>query len=159
MPAEANGTVDVRFEIPADTNELLGATVVVFQRIEVEASGRVVAEHVDPTDLDQTVYFPAPEAPPTTAPPTTAPPTTAPQTYHATADQSPPTTAPVDDIPGRAGSRCAAGGAPAITPPLPRTGGNGPLAFAALALVMMGAGLVMTTRRRPVSRAPRTGSE
>ena len=33
--------------------------MVVFQRIEVEASGRVVAEHVDPTDLDQTVYFPA----------------------------------------------------------------------------------------------------
>ncbi len=54
----ANGTVDVRFEIPAHTTELRGATVVVFERIAVEASGRVVAEHADPNDLAQTVHVP-----------------------------------------------------------------------------------------------------
>ena len=36
-----------------------GAVAVVFERIVVAASGRVVAEHTDPGDLDQTVHFPA----------------------------------------------------------------------------------------------------
>ena len=155
MPAGATGTVDVRFEIPADTTELRGATVVVFQRIEVEASGRVVAEHVDPTDLAQTVYVPAPEAPSTTAP-------RPPLADHRAADHR-----AADhrrhaghDVPGRAGPAAPPAGTPsAITPALPRTGGNGPLA--------LGRARARDDRRRVgdddtppiVSRAPRTGSE
>jgi LPXTG-motif cell wall-anchored protein len=150
VPAGATGTLDVRFEIPADTTELRGTTVVAFQRIEVEASGRVVAEHVDPTDLGQTVYVPAPEAPSTTVPPTTVPPTTLPPTT------VPPTTGPVTTSPVEPVPAAPPAGTPskAIGPALPRTGGNGPLALVALALVMMGVGLVMTIRRRSSREHP-----
>jgi hypothetical protein len=280
----ADGTIDVRFEIPADTTELLGSTVVVFERIAVESSGRVVAEHIDPNDLAQTVHVPtmtsilrradpadgadpkavaagdevvdvvayaglavgtkyrmeltlherrpdgtcAPVAgtgpgvelaarrdphgperssptswvefvttaadgtvdvgpvtipgpgtfvaferllldgrviashedcndpaqtvqasiPETTAPPpTTTPPTTSPSTTTPPATSLPATPPPATLPPPPAGPP-----RPVTTTSLPRTGGNGALGLAALALVMTGAGLVMTTRRARTSR-------
>ena len=58
MPDTADGSVEVRIELPDDVARD-GVVAVVFERIVVAASGRVVAEHTDPDDLDQTVYFPA----------------------------------------------------------------------------------------------------
>jgi LPXTG-motif cell wall-anchored protein len=56
--AEASsGTVDVSFVVPADS-PLLGHAVVVFQRIEVRSSARVVATHHDATSVEQTVWLP-----------------------------------------------------------------------------------------------------
>ena len=57
MPDTADGSVEVRIELPDDVAR--GVVAVVFERIVVAASGRVVAEHADPDDLDQTVYVPA----------------------------------------------------------------------------------------------------
>jgi hypothetical protein len=57
VPDTADGVVEMVFELPAEES-LRGATVVALQRIAVAASGRVIAEHVDPTDPDQMVHFP-----------------------------------------------------------------------------------------------------
>jgi hypothetical protein len=61
-PDDACGTVDVRLDIgPADETgvDLRGAVGVVFQRLSIAATGRLVAEHADPSDPAQTIYFPA----------------------------------------------------------------------------------------------------
>ena len=61
VPHSPDGSVEVRLELSdvlADATTR-GAVAVVFERIVVAAGGRVVAEHTDPDDLDQTVYFPA----------------------------------------------------------------------------------------------------
>ena len=55
VPEEADGTVDVMFEI-ADASALKGRTVVAFET--VEADGRTVAVHADIDDVEQTVEFP-----------------------------------------------------------------------------------------------------
>ncbi len=57
VPTGTCGTVDVTFDIPPESS-LRGATVVVFERLVVAATGAVVAEHTDPDDAAQTVSFP-----------------------------------------------------------------------------------------------------
>ena len=61
VPDTADGSVEVRIEVPDDMARGLagGVVAVVFERIVVSTSGRVVAEHADLDDLDQAVYFPA----------------------------------------------------------------------------------------------------
>ena len=51
-PAEPQGSVDVRFEF--DASALDGSTLVAFETLKKEEE--VVAEHVDISDIDQTVY-------------------------------------------------------------------------------------------------------
>ncbi len=62
VPETTDGSIEVRIEISHDTASLAGladgAVAVVFERIVVAASDRVVVEHIDEGDLDQTVYFP-----------------------------------------------------------------------------------------------------
>ncbi len=60
VPDTADGSVEVRIELPDDMagDMASGVVAVVFERIVVAASGRLVAEHADPDDLDQTVYVP-----------------------------------------------------------------------------------------------------
>ena len=52
------GTVEVTFEVPPDSL-LRGHVGVVFEEVVFVDSGVVVAEHADPTDLAQSIYFPA----------------------------------------------------------------------------------------------------
>lgn len=59
MPSQPNGSVDVRFDLPAGRDDLGGAVTVVYERISVDSSGRVLAEHVDPDDPTQTIFFPS----------------------------------------------------------------------------------------------------
>ena len=58
VAAAADGVVDVTFELSADSTPRGGGRGVVLQDLLVAASGRVVAEHRDPDDPAQTVYFP-----------------------------------------------------------------------------------------------------
>ena len=91
VPAGPDGSVEVEFTIPVDS-PLLGHTVVVFQRLEVASSGRVVATHADPDAADQTIRIAAPAPPPTntTAGATTT--TVAPSTTVVVAVEPPPAT-------------------------------------------------------------------
>ncbi len=155
-PGQPDGTVEVAFEVPADS-PLLGHDVVVYQRLTVAASGRVVADHTDPDAAEQTIRFAdvVPTTPPSTAPPT-APPTTiaattttatsAPATTSTTTTEPPPTTT----TPPSAAPPPATSPPTTPPPPLPRTGNAsvGATAIGGSALLVLGAGLLLATRRR-----------
>ena len=158
VPDGPDGSVDVVFTVPGDS-PLLGHVVVVYQRLAVAASGRIVAEHADPDAVEQTIRFaePIPTTIPTTAPttaPTTGPPTVAtpvpsPTTTTTTTPTTTTTTPPATTTP------------PTTSPPpaersLPRTGGDGsrPSAAAGLAMLLLGLGLLLATVRAPSTRRP-----
>ena len=156
VPAGPNGSVEVEFTIPADS-PLLGHTVVVFQRLAVASSGRVVATHADPDAADQTIRIAAPAPPPTTTTPTIT--TTTPTTTTTTTTTVAPSTTVVVAVeppfatttqPPPTGSTTTT---PPVATPLPRTGTDSSrsLAIAASTLVLLGVALLSTTRR-PTSR-------
>ena len=162
VPGGPDGSVEVEFAIPADS-PLLGHTVVVFQRLEVASSGRVVATHADPDAADQTIRIAAPAPPPTTTTPTTTTPTTTTPTTTTptTTTVAPSTTVVVAVEPPLATTTTTTQAPPTVstttTPPvatpLPRTGTDSSrsLAIAAITLVLLGVALLSATRR-PTSR-------
>ena len=139
-PIGPAGSVAVEFVVPADPL-LVGHAVVVYQRLMVASSGRVIATHADPHATAQTIRFARPVAPVTTSTtiPVTAPPTT---TRPAIVEPRPPSSQPPPPTTTTA-------------PPaaLPRTGTDSSrsLAITALALVLAG-GTLLSTARRPTSR-------
>lgn len=158
VPDGPDGSVDVAFTVPGDS-PLLGHVVVVYQRLSVAASGRIVADHADPDAVEQTIHFaepipttiPAtiPTTAPTTAPPTVAAPVPSPETATTTTTTTttPATTTPATTTPTT------------TTPPpaersLPRTGGDGSrlMAAAGLAMLLLGLGLLLATVRAPAPR-------
>lgn len=151
VPDQPDGSVEVRFTLPADT-PLGGHVVVVYQQLTVASSGRVVAVHADPDAAEQTLRIAQPTAPPTTAPPTTAPPTAAPPTTAppTTAPPSSATTVPATPAPTTAPPIPPASPTPPARPTLPRTGGTGVVgtALVGLALLALGTATIATSRRR-----------
>jgi len=158
VPDGPDGSVDVVFTVPGDS-PLLGHVVVVYQRLSVAASGRIVANHADPDAVEQTIHFAEPipttvaTTAPTTAPPTVAAPVPSPET---TTTPTTTTTTP----PGTTTTTPTATTTPPTTSPppaersLPRTGGDGsrPMAAAGLAMLLLGLGLLLATVRAPALR-------
>lgn len=150
-PSEPDGSVDVVFTVPADS-PLVGHDAVVYQRLAVTASTRIVATHTDPTAAEQTIRFAevvAPNVPTTTTiPPITATPSTAIATT-GPATRTPVTTTPVTPP-------------PTITPPpsLPRTGNDGTrqIMLIGLTLFLLGCSVALTARRLDTEIDDRPGS-
>ena len=146
VPAGPDGSIDVEFTIPEDS-PLLGHTVVVFQRLEVALSGRVIATHADPNAADQTIHIVAPAPLPTTTTTTTTT-TVVPATTVVVAVERPPT--PTTQPPP---TTTATTTPPVASAPLPRTGTDSSrsLAITAITLVLLGVALLSVTRR-PANR-------
>ena len=140
VPDRPDGSIDVEFTLPADS-PLIGHTVVVFQRLAVASSGRVVATHADPIAAEQTMHVAAPTPPTTTTTTTTTTPATT--TTSEVAEVEPPTTT----LPPT--SRTPTTTAPVTPGLLPRTGSDGSpsLTIAAITLVLLGVALLSATRR------------
>jgi hypothetical protein len=168
VPSESDGQVEVEFTVPADS-PLVGHVVVVYQRLAVASSGRIVAVHADPDAVEQTVRF-ADITPPTTVPPTTVPattvapttalPTTVPSPPPTTAPDvaaAPPTTAPPTTAPSTTGtppSAPVASTTPRPTPGLASTGSGaaGSTLLSGVALLLLGVGALIAARReRPAN--------
>jgi hypothetical protein len=154
VPSESDGQVEVEFTVPADS-PLVGHVVVVYQRLAVASSGRIVAVHADPDAVEQTVRF-ADITPPTTVPPAddrpSPPPTTAPDVAAAPPTTAPPTTAP--STTGAPPSAPVASTTPRPTPGLASTGSGaaGSTLLSGVALLLLGVGALIAARReRPAN--------
>jgi len=130
---------------------------VAFQQITVldaaDGTGRLVVSHADCSDVAQTVVV-APPPPTTTGSPTTAPPTTVTPTTVTPTTVTPTTVVPTTVVPTAASIVPPDAPTAARTTRLPRTGSDATatLTTAALAIVLMGAGLTAMVRRpRPTS--------
>jgi len=141
VPDRPDGSIDVEFTLPADS-PLIGHTVVVFQRLAVASSERVVATHADPNAAEQTILVAAP-TPPTTTTTTTTTTTPATTTTSEVAEVEPPTTT----LPSASTTPTTT--APVTPGLLPRTGSDGSpsLSIAAITLVLLGVALLSATRR------------
>lgn len=159
VPDMPDGSIEVTFAVPADS-PLRGHIVVVYQRLAIAASGRVVATHTDPDAAEQTIRFAdiAPTATTTTtttiAVPTTA--TVAPATSVEPVATIATTTTTTTAVP--ATSTSPPSSPPPTTAParpaLPRTGNSGVQATAlvGIALVVLGLTLLAAVSRRQPSR-------
>jgi LPXTG-motif cell wall-anchored protein len=142
VPSGPDGQVDVAIAVPADS-PLLGHTVVVYQRLVIAASERTVAVHADPAAIEQTIRFVTVDPPPA---PTTTIPTTIPAI-----ELPPTTTTTTTSTTSTIVAAQASPPAPGTTSRLPRTGGDGgrSMALGGLALLLVGAGLVLAARATP----------
>ena len=148
VPIGPDGSIDVEFAVPANS-PLRGNTIVVFQRVVVASSGRVVATHADPDALEQTIRVAVPTPPTSTTIAVEPPPP--PTTSRATSPTTSPPTSPATSPP----SSTAPPTSPPATPPtLPRTGTDGSrsLATTALTLLLLGVAL-LSVARRPIRRS------
>ena len=147
VPDDPDGSIDVVFAVPADS-PLLGHVVVVYQRLSIASSGRVVAVHADPDAAEQTIRFAAPPTPP--PPPITVVPTV------------PTTVAPATTVAVVVAANPPPASPPPASPPPPvrlaRTGTDGSrsIAGAGVAVLLFGSGLLLavrgsSTRRRATS--------
>ena len=166
VPDQPDGTVEVTFAVPADS-PLRGHVVVVYQRLAIAASGRIVALHTDPDAAEQTIRFA--DVAPTTTPPRPHHHDIHHDQHHRRRPRPSPTTEPVATTatttiaprpppprrPRRRRAHHHRTAAAATTPPrpaLPRTGNTGvqATALAGFALVVLGLALLATvSRRRP----------
>ena len=147
VPDDPDGSIDVVFVVPADS-PLLGHVVVVYQRLSIASSERVVAVHADPNAAEQTIRFAAPPTPP--PPPITVVPTV------------PTTVAPATTVAVVVAANPPPASPPPASPPPPvrlaRTGTDGSrsIAGAGVAVLLFGSGLLLavrgsSTRRRATS--------
>lgn len=153
VPMAPDGRVDVEFTIPADS-PLRGHTVVVFQRLEVASSGRVVARHADPDATDQTIRIAA-TSPPSTTSTTSTTTTLAPTAASAstTSTTAASTTVAVEPLPPTT-AQPSRGASTTTAPPtsstqLPRTGTDGTRSatLTAVGLVLLGLAALFASRR------------
>ncbi len=159
-PTTPDGDVEVRFDVPAAA-ALEARTVVVYQRLAVASTGRVIAVHADPHASAQTIRFVdivVPTTITTTTPTTTTTTaattaTTVPDTVPEPPPTSPETTAPPTSVaaanppPASSSTTTSTVSAPMASPTgqLPRTGGDGPstISVVGLSIVMLGCALVL----------------
>ena len=58
VPSTTCGDVEVAFEVPAESS-LRGHVAVVFEKLTLTSTGAILAEHTDPADEDQMLFFPS----------------------------------------------------------------------------------------------------
>jgi LPXTG-motif cell wall-anchored protein len=162
VPDTPDGTVEVSFDIPADS-PLHSHVVVVYQRLSIAASGRVVAVHTDRDAAEQTIRFAdvTPTTTTTTTTSTVAPATTAAPsaTTTTTAAAAPATSTSPPPTPSSSPPPPSPAPATSTPPALPRTGNSGlqATALAGIVLVVLGLALLATVGRRRPPRST-TGS-
>jgi hypothetical protein len=167
VPTGPGGSVEVEFDVPADS-PLLGHTVVVYEQLAIGLSGRVIATHADPEDPAQTIdltgsmpattipgttipasTIPASTIPASTIPASTIPASTIPASTIPTGTAPPTTVAVTNEPPASPPTAPATPTTPPVQPSatLPRTGAESSrrLAVAALTLMLLGIALVSTT--------------
>jgi len=157
VPDAPCGTESVTFDVRGDSG-LRGQIAVVTETLTLASTGRVIAQHDDPLDVDQTIHFLPTATVVVTAPPITPPPTP-PAT---TGTTEPATTEPATTIAASTTSTTPVESAPptppttVVGPPpgstLPRTGGgDGARRTVAIGswMLLLGAALFAVTARRP----------